>query len=115
MEPTITQEPLYSIQANVIYTFKRGMWLAVTGGIADGGRPTVSGVEKDKIDNHTRLGGVLVFPFAKRYSIKVSYTNSVRTAIGGDYDLSAFPSSTSGAAVSDPTPILDNKRTPGEP
>ena len=83
----ITQEPLYSIQANVIYTFKRGMWAAVTGGIADGGRPSVSGVEKDKIDKNTRLGAVLVFPFAKRYSIKVSYTNSVRTAIGGDYDL----------------------------
>jgi hypothetical protein len=83
----ITQEPLYSIQANVIYTFRRGMWLAVTGGIADGGRPSVNGVEKDKIDKNTRLGGVLVFPFAKRYSIKVSYTNSVRTAIGGDYDL----------------------------
>lgn len=84
---TITQEPLYAMQANVIYSFRRGMWLAVTAGIADGGRPTVNGVEKDKIENQTRLGGVLVFPFAKRYSIKVSYTNSVRTAIGGDYDL----------------------------
>ena len=87
MEPSITQEPLYAIQANVIYTFRRGMWLAVTGGIADGGRPTVNGVEKDKIENSTRLGGVLVFPFAKHYSIKVSYTNSVRTKLGGDYDL----------------------------
>ena len=83
----ITQKPLYALQANVIYTFRRGMWLAVTGGIADGGQPSVSGVEKDKIDKNTRLGAVLVFPFAKRYSVKVSYTNSVRTAIGGDYDL----------------------------
>lgn len=84
---TITQEPLYAMQANIIYSFRRGMWLALTAGIADGGRPTVNGVEKDKIENQTRLGGVLVFPFARHYSIKVSYTNSVRTKLGGDYDL----------------------------
>ena len=83
----LSQEPLYAMQANVIYSFKRGFWLAVTGGIANGGQPSVNGVEKEKIDNQTRLGGVLVFPFARRYSIKVSYTNSVRARIGGDYNL----------------------------
>jgi hypothetical protein len=83
----LSQKPLYAMQANIIYTFKRGIWLAVTGGIADGGQPSVNGIEKDKIDKQTRLGGVIVFPFTRRYSFKVSYTNSVRTKIGGDYNL----------------------------
>ncbi len=86
----LSQEALYAMQANLIYTFRRGTWLALTAGIAEGGQPSVNGVEKEAIDNQTRLGGVLVFPFAKRYSIKLSYTNSVRTKIGGDYDLFAL-------------------------
>ena len=84
---TITQKPLYALQANFIYTFKKGFWLAVTGGVANGGQPTVSGVEKDEIDMNTRLGAVLVLPINRRQSIKLFYTNSVRTKLGGDYNL----------------------------
>lgn len=83
----MSQKPLYAMQANVIYTFKKGFWLAVTGGLADGGRPSVNGVEKERIDRNTRLGAVLVLPINRRQSIKLSYTNSVRTKVGGDYDL----------------------------
>ena len=83
----MSQKPLYSMQANVIYTFRKGIWLAVSAGLADGGRPSVNGVEKEKIDRNTRLGAVLVLPINRRQSIKVSYTNSVRTKVGGDYDL----------------------------
>ena len=83
----MSQKPLYSMQANVIYTFRKGIWLAVSAGLADGGRPSVNGVEKEKIDRNTRLGAVFVLPINRRQSIKVSYTNSVRTKVGGDYDL----------------------------
>ncbi len=81
------QKPFYAVQGNVIYSFGRGFWLAVSGGLADGGQLVIDGVEKETIDMNSRLGAVFVIPVARRWSLKVSYTNSVRTKLGGDYDL----------------------------
>jgi hypothetical protein len=82
-----SQDPLYSMQANVIYTFNKGIWLSFTAGIANGGRPSVNGVEKDEIDMNTRIGGVFSVPINRRYSLKMFYTNGIRTSIGTDYDM----------------------------
>ena len=81
------QEPLYALQTNMIYTFRKGIWLSITAGIADGGQPSVNGVEKEEIDMNTRLGGVFAIPINRRYSLKMLYTNGVRTSVGMDYDL----------------------------
>jgi len=82
-----SQDPLYALQANVIYTFRKGIWLSITAGIANGGKPSVNGVEKEEIDMNTRMGGVFSVPINRRYSLKMFYTNSVRTSIGMDFDL----------------------------
>jgi hypothetical protein len=81
------QDPLFSLQTNVIYTFRKGIWLSFTAGIADGGKPSVDGAEKEKVDMNTRMGGVFSVPLSRRYSLKVFYTNGVRTSVGMDYDL----------------------------
>jgi hypothetical protein len=84
------QEPLYALQSNVIYTFRKGIWLSFTVGVADGGRPSVNGVEKEEIDMNTRMGGVFSVPINRRYSLKMFYTNSVRTNVGMDFDLAGI-------------------------
>jgi hypothetical protein len=85
----VTQKPLWSLQANVIYQFRRGFWGGIGAGLADGGRVEVSGVEKEKIEQNTRFGAVLVFPFSQRASARVFYTNSIRTKLGADFDVLA--------------------------
>jgi hypothetical protein len=84
---SIEQDPLYSLQFNGIYHTRRGFWIGGGFGYGEGGQTTVSGQEKDTQQISRRLGATLVYPLSGRNSLKISYTNSLSTAIGADYDL----------------------------
>jgi hypothetical protein len=83
---TISQAPIWSIQGNVIYAFKSGFWAGVSGGMATGGQTTVNGVEKDNAQENSRLAATLALPVNRRLSVRFFYTNSVKTALGADFD-----------------------------
>jgi hypothetical protein len=83
---TISQDPIWALQAGVIYSFRNGIWLGISGGMSEGGKTTVNGVQKDNAQENSRFGATLNIPLNRRYSFRVFYTNSVRTRLGADFD-----------------------------
>jgi hypothetical protein len=83
---TISQDPILTVQVNVIHQFKRGFWLGAGFGYGEGGQTTVSGVEKDTRQVNKRFGATLVYPINFRHSLKLTYLNSISTLVGADFD-----------------------------
>ena len=82
----VGQEVIWSLQGNIIYSFKRGLWLGITGGIGRGGQTTVDGVEKDTYQQNSRVGVTLTVPVNRRQSVKLLYISGLKTRIGADFD-----------------------------
>ena len=82
---TLEQDPFWVVQGHVLYTFRRGLWLGVNAGFANGGRTTVDGEEKDFQEN-TRLGATLSIPLGRRHALKLVYVGGIATRLGADFD-----------------------------
>ena len=72
--------------SDIIKALKNGMWLAVSGGYASGGRPTIDGNVGDLHLATFRFAGTLVFPFARTHALKLVLASSKRIEEGPDYD-----------------------------
>jgi len=83
----LEQDPVYSGQAHLIYSFGRGLWAAVHGAYDLGGRTTIDGVEDDNELNNTRIGATLAIPINAANSIKIYGSSGTSTRAGTDYDL----------------------------
>jgi hypothetical protein len=80
------QDPVYSVQANLVKRFQPGFWASIDLTYFDGGRQTIGGVELDDVQHNVKLGGTVVIPFAGRHAIKIGYANGVVTSYGTDFD-----------------------------
>ena len=83
---TREQDPLFSVQAHLIYGFSSGIWLALDGTWYTGGQSTVDGVERDDRLNNTRVGLTLAFPVNRYNSIKLYGSTGASSRIGGNFD-----------------------------
>lgn len=83
---TRSQDPLYSVQAHVIYNFQSGIWIAVDGTYYTGGRTTIDGVGSDDLQSNTRVGLTATFPVDRHNSVKVYASSGVSARTGGDFD-----------------------------
>lgn len=83
---TLEQDPLYSAQGHVVYTFSHGIWLAFDATYYTGGRTTVGGIEKDNFQRNSRIGATLAFPITKLHSLKLYASSGVSTRTGSDFD-----------------------------
>jgi hypothetical protein len=86
LSSTLTQDPIWGLSADAIYSFKRGFWLGVGAGMGRGGQTTVDGIEKDTYQRNGRVGATLVYPLGRLSSLKLTYINSLRTDRGTDFD-----------------------------
>jgi hypothetical protein len=68
---TLEQDPVYSAQAHLIYSFGRGYWAAVHGTYDYGGRTTIDGVEDDDVMGNSRFGATLALPVSPKHSVKL--------------------------------------------
>ena len=84
---TLEQDPIYSSQAHVTYSFGRGIWAALSGTYDYGGRTTIDGVRSDDLYNNSRVGATLAFPVNRNNSIKLFASTSVHTTAGSAFDL----------------------------
>jgi hypothetical protein len=83
---TLEQAPFYDLQAHAVYGIRgTALWAAASIGYGAGGRTTIEGVEKSRIEN-LRVSGVLRFPLARGHALKLAYINGLRTALGSDFD-----------------------------
>ncbi len=79
------QEPLYSTQTHVVYTFQPGMWASFDFTYYAGGTTTVDGTRKDDRSDNSRAGLTLAIPIAKRHALKLSWSRGVSVRIGQDF------------------------------
>jgi hypothetical protein len=80
-----TQDPIFSSQAFLRYTFKPGLWLSVNGNYYAGGRTYVDGKADLDFQNNSRLGATLAIPATRRHAIRVAVSQGVYTTFGGDF------------------------------
>jgi len=81
------QDPLWSIQGHVIYTFRPGLWASVSSGYAWGGQSTISGKRANDENQIVVWAFSLGVPISARQGLKFAYINSrTRTQTGSDLD-----------------------------
>ncbi|HSX49978.1 MAG TPA: transporter [Cellvibrio sp.] len=81
------QEPLYSTQTHVVYTFEPGMWASLDFTYYAGGATTVDGDRKDDRNDNSRAGLTLALPVAKHHALKLSWSRGVSVRIGQDFTM----------------------------
>jgi hypothetical protein len=79
-------DPLYAMQAHVIYTFGRGIWAALNTTWYGGGQTTVDGVPKDDRQGNVRVGGTITIPLTRRNSLRLHGSSGVTARTGTDFD-----------------------------
>ena len=84
---TLEQDPVYSVQGHLIYSFGRGYWAGVHGTYDYGGRTTIDGVSDDKVMGNSRLGATVALPVTRQHSVKLYGSTGTATRTGSDYDL----------------------------
>jgi hypothetical protein len=82
-----SQDPLYSAQGHVIYSFPSGIWGSLDATYFTGGRTELNGTGNDDLQENWRLGGTLAFPLDARNSIKLFASSGVSARTGNNYDL----------------------------
>jgi hypothetical protein len=83
---TREQEPVYSLQGHVIYTFPGNIWTSVGVTYFTGGRTTVEGISGDDLQQNWRTGFTVALPVNRHHSIKIFGNSGVSTRTGNDYD-----------------------------
>lgn len=79
-----TQEPIGSLQAHIVRTLPRRMWVAADWTYYTGGRSQVDGQDRPDYLANTRWGATLGIAVTRRQAIKVSYFKGVLTRVGRD-------------------------------
>jgi hypothetical protein len=84
----LENDPYYTAQAHVIYTFRPGLWVATSAGYGIGGRSTINGDRKD--DRKENLAGAISagVPITNRLGVKFGYVGTrSQTSVGSDSDI----------------------------
>ncbi len=84
---TRSQDPLYSLQAHVIYRFPAGAWTSFDANYFTGGRSAVDGTPKDDLQQNWRLGATLALPIDRRNSVKLYASSGISARTGNNFDL----------------------------
>jgi len=84
---TISQDPLYSLEGHVIYSFTAGIWGSLDATYFTGGRTTLNGVLREDLQQNWRFGGTLSFPVNIRNSVKLYASSGVSARTGNNFDL----------------------------
>lgn len=82
------QKPVLSLQGHLIHRFRAGLWASLDVNYYKGGRSTIGGQRLDDLQQDSKIGATLVFPFASRHSIKMGY--SVGSMNDSDEDFATF-------------------------
>ena len=84
---TREQDPIYALQAHVVYAPSPIWWAALGGAYAWGGESTVDGVAKDDYRETLFFGASAGLAIDRRSSVQVTYVGTrAQTTIGSDTD-----------------------------
>jgi hypothetical protein len=82
----LEQDPIYAVQAHLIYRLSRGRWLSLNGNYFWGGRTTKNGVRGDDLQKNSRVGVTLSWPLNAQHSLKFLANTGTATRVGNDFD-----------------------------
>jgi hypothetical protein len=83
---TRTQDPIYSVQFHVTYTFTNKVWLAASATYYEGGETSIDSVDMGDLQRNWRSGVTLAVPVNRNHSIKLYGSSGVSTRTGTDFD-----------------------------
>lgn len=82
-----SQDPLWSIQGHVIYTFRPGLWASVSGAFVWGGESTVHGIPRHDESRMPLWALSLGVPISPTQGLKFAYNyNGTNTDTGSEMD-----------------------------
>jgi len=81
------QDPIYSVQGHVIYSFPHHIWASLSGTYYNGGDTTVGGTDQRSLENDFRAGGTLALPLGRHESLKIYGSDGVYTRVGSNFML----------------------------
>ena len=84
---SVSQDPIYSVQGNLIYGFRSGIWVSLDATYFSGGRTTLNGVRNYDLQQNWRLGGTAAFPVDRANSVKLYVSSGLSARTGNEYDL----------------------------
>ncbi|HSC64795.1 MAG TPA: transporter, partial [Caldimonas sp.] len=84
---SVSQDVLYSTQANVTYDFGRGLWAGLGATYYWGGRTTVNQVPQNDALNNSRIGLTVALPIDRYYSVKLNVSSGISTRTGTSFDI----------------------------
>jgi hypothetical protein len=83
----LEQDPYYTLQTHLIYTFRPGFWASASAGYGYGGKSTLNGVEKNDRRENLAWAFSFGFPITRQLGVKVSYlATRTQELIGQDTD-----------------------------
>lgn len=82
---TRQQDPLYSLQGHVIYSFPKHIWASVDATYYTGGSTTVDGTYQHDLERNYRVGTTLALPLGRRESIKFYASDGVWAQSGSSF------------------------------
>ena len=83
----LEQDPVYGLDAHLVYTFRPGLWLAGSVGYGGGGVTTVNGVPNDNRQSNLGFGLGLGLPITRALGVKIAYIGTrteARTGLDSD-------------------------------
>lgn len=83
---SLEQNSIYAVQAHGSYTFRPGLWIALGGGFAGGGRTFIDGALRNTLQENVRLAATVSVPLKRQHSVKLVFTSGIATRIGADFD-----------------------------
>jgi len=90
----LEQDPYYTFQTHLIYTFRPGLWAAASAGYGYGGESTVSGVEKNDCKENLAWALSSGYSITRQLGVKVVYLRTrAQKTVGQDTDSLAVVSS----------------------
>ena len=81
------QDPIYSMQAHVIYSLPSGSWASFDATYFAGGRSTVNGIVSNDLLQNWRVGATYAIPVDRNNSIKLYASSGVSARTGNNFDL----------------------------
>jgi hypothetical protein len=80
------QDPIYAFQLHLVHRVRPGFWVSLDGNYFTGGRQTIEGTELEDVQQNSRVGGTLAFPFGGRHALKFGFAVGVFADFGTDFD-----------------------------
>lgn len=81
-----SQDPLYSLQAHVIYSLPKGRWISLDANYFAGGETSLNGSSNDDEQEGSRCGVTFSTPLTMHHSLQFYASTGLITRAGSDFD-----------------------------